>query len=322
MADPIVSIVMPTFNRMEFLPATVESVLQQTLPHWELIIADDGSNDDTLAYLESLTRDKRIRLLRLEHSGNAGTARNAGIAAARGGVLGFLDSDDLWAPRKLERQLAALRANPECGWSYTAFVTVDAAGTPLASEQNRPWTPHAGRIFEQVVHATASIRPSSVVASAALVRDVGAFDEAIDVSEDYDLWLRLALVSSVCVVDEPLIRVRKHAGSDTRAPGSAHIARDYSLRKLAAHVGGTQSELLAEERSRNALAKAADLAHRGGRWHSVAAVWESVPFSWTYPRWWYGAARAVARACLGPRLSASFSRRGSAKRQRQRVSVR
>ena len=218
--EPIVSIVMPTFNRLEFLPATVESVLMQTMPQWELIIADDGSNRETLDYLENLTRDERIRLVRLHHSGNAGAARNAAIAEARATLLAFLDSDDLWAPNKLERQIAALRANSECRWSYTAFVMVDASGTPLSSERSRPWTPHSGEIFAQTVRTTASIRPSSVLASTAFVREAGAFDVAIDCSEDYDLWLRLALRSPVCVVDEPLIHVRRHSSNPKREPAA------------------------------------------------------------------------------------------------------
>ena len=298
--EPIVSIVMPTFNRMEFLPAAVESVLRQKMPDWELIIADDGSNAQTLDYLESLTRDERIRLLRLQRSGNAGTARNAGIAAARAALLAFLDSDDLWAPTKLERQLAVLRAHPECGWSYTAFVMVDSDGITLPSERERAWTPHSGRIFTQTVRTTASIRPSGVLASTGLVREVGAFDEAIDCSEDYDLWLRLALQSPVCVVDEPLISVRRHSSNPKRRAGVPHLARDYSLRKLEAQLGGAEGRLLAEERSRNALGLAAAQAAHGERLQSVMTVCNSLPLGWKYPHWWYRAAKALARACLGP----------------------
>ncbi len=297
--QPIVSIVMPTFNRLEFLPAAVESVLMQTMPRWELVIADDGSTPETVDYLGRLTRDDRVRLLRLPHSGNAGVARNAAIADARASWLAFLDSDDLWRPTKLERQLAALRANPECGWSYTAFVMVDADGSPLPSERTRSWTPHAGQIFTQTVRTTASVRPSSVLASAALVREAGAFDEAIDCSEDYDLWLRLALRSPVCVVDEALISVRRHSSNPRRPAGAPHLARDYSLRKLAQQVAGTQRKLLVEERSRNALGLANAFAAHGQRWRSVGAVCKSVPLGWRYPHWWYGAAKALARAGLG-----------------------
>jgi hypothetical protein len=263
------------------------------------VIADDGSGPETLEYLESLTRDARIRLLRLPHSGNAGAARNAGIAAARAGLLAFLDSDDVWSPRKLERQLALLRTNPDCGWSYTAFVMIDAQGITLPSERDRPWTPHGGRIFTQTVRTTASIRPSSVVAGTTLVREVGGFDEAIDCSEDYDLWLRLAARSPVCVVDEPLISVRRHSSNPKRRAGVPHLARDHSLRKLAAQLSGPERELLTEERSRNALGLAAALTAHGERWRSAMTVCRSFALGWKYPHWWYGAARELARTVLG-----------------------
>lgn len=303
-AQPVVSIVMPTFNRLELLPATVESVLEQTMRQWELIVVDDGSDRDTISYLESLTADRRVRLVRLEHSGNPGAVRNAAIALACAPLLAFLDSDDLWLPTKLDRQVAELRAHPECGWSYTAFAIVDAEGLPLASERQRRWVPHGGDIFTQTVRTTASIRLPSVLARTNLVRDAGAFDEAIDCSEDYDLWMRLALRSPICVVDEPLVRVRRHAGNSTREAGSAHRARDYSLRKLAQQVAGEQRKLLIEERSRNALAMAAAVAARGGRWRSAVVVCKGVPLGWKYPHWWYGAAKLLARACLPRRAAA------------------
>ena len=304
---PLVSIVMPTFNRMEFLPAAVESVLAQTMPEWELIIADDGSNRETLDYLETRARDERVRLLRLRHSGNPSATRNAGIAEVRTTLLAFLDSDDLWAPSKLERQLAVLRANSECGWSYTAFVVVDEEGKPLPSELDRPWTPHEGDIFTQTVRTTASIRLPSVLARTALVREAGAFDEAIDCSEDYDLWMRLALRSPVCVVDEPLLRVRRHSRNPRRPTGSYHLARDYSLRKLAGQVDGSRRRLLAAERSRNATGLAITFAAHGQRWRSIATVCNSLSFSWRFPRWWAGAAKASAVACLRARPAASSS---------------
>jgi len=313
MSAPLVSVVMPTFNRLEFLPAAVESVLAQTLSEWELIIVDDGSNSETLDYLRSLTRDERVRLLSLRRTGNAGAARNAGIAVARATLLAFLDSDDLWAPNKLERQLAALHANPKCRWSYTAFVLIDAEGIPLPSEQTRPWTPHSGEIFTQTVRTTASIRLPSVIARSELIRDAGAFDEAIDCSEDYDLWMRLALRSPVCVVDEALISVRRHSSNPRRQTGAPHLARDYSLRKLAGQLAGAQRRLLVEERSRNALGLAATFAAHGERRRAIMAVCKSLPLGWRYPHWWYGAAKALALAGLGvrrrTRVSAPVRRR-------------
>jgi glycosyltransferase involved in cell wall biosynthesis len=304
-SEPLVSVVLPTYERLPLLRATVDTVFRQTLREWELIVADDGSGSDVLAYLDELARDARVQVLRLAHSGKPGSVRNAALQRARAPWIAFLDSDDLWAPRKLERQLARLQRAPDCQWSYTAFTIVDAEGVVLPSERTRPWTPFGGQIFEQVVRSTASIRVPAVIAAGRLLRDAGEFDETLDCGEDYDLWMRLALRSAVCVVDEPLVLVRRHAGNQPRAAGHAHRARDYSLRKLAARVGAAQRALLAEERSRNALACAAELAASGGRWRSLAAVADGLPLGWRYPRWWYGAARACARACIGPRRSAS-----------------
>jgi glycosyltransferase involved in cell wall biosynthesis len=299
MAPPSVSIVLPTFNRLKFLPATVESVFSQTTPEWELIVSDDGSDSDVLAYLDTLKSDPRVRALKFSHSGNPGTARNRGIAAAQAPYIAFLDSDDLWEPRKLERQLAQLRAEPECGWSYTAFVVIDAEGSALGWEHKRKLTVYSGRIFPHIARTVAAICTPSVVVSTRLVREIGGFDEAIDCVEDYDLWMRLALRSPVCGIDEPLVRVRRHARNLRRAVVAPYVARDYSLRKLFACVTGAQRRLLAEERSRNVLQMSGAIFNGGDRWRSVAAVAQGLPLGWKYPRWWYGAARALARACIG-----------------------
>jgi len=301
-SEPLVSIVMPTCDRLSFLPATVRSIFAQTFADWELVVADDGSGAPVLDYLATLEGDPRVRVLRREHVGNPGAVRNAAIARARAPLLAFIDSDDVWEPTKLELQLAEMRAQPACAWCYTGFVNVDADDLPLASERRRPWTAHAGEVFAKVVRGSVSIRTPCVMASTSLVRDVGGFDEAIDCAEDYDLWVRLALRSPLCVVDRPLVKVRHHEREyPDSAIGEAHEALDYSLRKLAHELEGPRRSLVEEERSRNALAKAATISAHGGRWRALSAVAGSAGFSWRYPRWWYGAAKALARACLNLR---------------------
>jgi GT2 family glycosyltransferase len=297
-AAPLVSIVMPTYNRLRFLPATVQSIQSQTLQRWELIVADDGSDEPARDYLASLERDERVHVLRLQHSGNPGKARNAAIAVARAPFIAFMDSDDLWMPTKLERQLAMLRDEPECGWGYTAFVVVDAEDAPLASERVRPWTPYRGHIFAQVVRGAASIRTPAVVVGTQLARDAGGFDEAIDCGEDYDLWARLAVRSPACVVDESLVRVRRHRTTDASRIARAHIARDYSLRKLATQLDRAHRSLLDEERGRNALVQARMYAIHGARARALMTLARSLPVGWKHLHWWYGAAKAGARAML------------------------
>ena len=295
MTSPDVSIVLPTFNRLKCLQATVDSVLEQTMTNWELIVSDDGSDGETVAYLKRLEADRRVRVLQLEHSGNPGKARNVGLAAARAPYVAFLDSDDLWVPAKLNRQLAAIRRAGDSRWSYTAFTQIDERGVPLPSEQHRRWTPHKGFIFAEVVQGLASIRTPTVLACTQLVHDTGGFDEAIDCSEDYDLWMRLALASPACVVDEPLVQVRRHPDNRKTEISRPYAARDYSLRKLARCLDGTQRAMVKLERSRNMLGLVTETAVLDSRRRALAILPQSLPLGWRYPSWWFRAAKTVAR---------------------------
>ena len=149
---PTVSIILPTYDGTPFLRLAIDSVFAQTFADWELIVADDGSGEETTTYLRGL-ESSRVRVLYFMHSGRPSRARNAALEAATGRYVAFMDSDDLWEPNKLARQLSAMHAEQRCEWSYTAFTIVDAEGTPLASECHRRWTPHGGHIFEEVVRA-------------------------------------------------------------------------------------------------------------------------------------------------------------------------
>src|SRR5262249_52759335 len=128
---PVVSIIMPTYNRLEYLRPAIESVLAQTRRDWELIVADDESREPTRPYLRSLTSDPRIALLELEHSGNPARGRNIAMRSARGQFLAYLDSDDVWLPEKLTLQLESLLRTPSRAWSYTRFTVVDRHLTPI-----------------------------------------------------------------------------------------------------------------------------------------------------------------------------------------------
>jgi glycosyltransferase involved in cell wall biosynthesis len=299
---PMVSVVVPSFNRLRFLRAAIESVYTQTFIDWELIIADDGSDLETREYLQSLATQPRVSVVWLTHTGKPAMVRNAALLRALGTYVAFLDSDDLWAPRKLERQLETLRARSGCGWSYTAFLRVDAAGIPLPEETRRPWVPYEGDIFEQVVTGRASIRTPSVVATRQLIAQAGGFDEAIQSAEDYDLWMRLALRSEVAIVDEPLVYVRYHDQNHTREWQSAYAGRDRSLSQGQQLVDSGRRSLLREERVTNALQLAATHAELGAQGRMLRALWQSLPFCWAYPRWWLSGVKMLLRAYLPHRL--------------------
>src|SRR5882672_10472844 len=111
MSVTAVSIILPTFNRLEFLRPAIDSVFAQTFMDWDLIIADDGSAEPTRAYLRTLVSQPRVKVIWLAHTGNLSAVRNAALRAAQGEYIAFLDSDDLWMPVKLKHQMAALRAH-------------------------------------------------------------------------------------------------------------------------------------------------------------------------------------------------------------------
>jgi glycosyltransferase involved in cell wall biosynthesis len=297
-----VSIVLPTFGRLKYLRPAIDSVYRQTLQDWELVVADDGSDEETKAYLRGLTADPRVRVIWLAHCGIPAIVRNAALWEARGEYVAFLDSDDLWAERKLERQVDTLRAHADCRWTYTAFQQVDARGHPLPADAQGTWVPYEGDIFEQVVTGRASLRTPCVLATRQLLLQAGGFDEALPSAEDYDLWLRLALFSAVAVVDERLVYVRRHEESHTHDWESAFIGRDRSLRTRQSLVDPARASILREERVTNALKLAVTHAELGARGRTLRALRESLPYSWAYPRWWLNGARIVLRPYVPRRV--------------------
>jgi len=299
---PTVSILLPTFNRLLFLRLTVESVFAQTFADWELIIADDGSDEHTREYLRTLASDPRVKLLWLPHTGIPAAVRNAALGEARGEYVAFLDSDDLWVPGKLQRQCEVLRARADCRWSYTAFSQIDESGQALPEELSRRWVAYEGPVFERLVTGEVSIRTPSVLATRELILRAGGFDETISSGEDYDLWLRMALDSNLAVIDEPLVRVRRHDENHSRAWHSAYLGRDRALQKLQTRVDGARRSLLRSERVRNGLKLAAEYASLGESAHVLRTLHSACRYSWPYPHWWLDAGKILVRGHLPRRL--------------------
>jgi len=181
---PQVSIILPTYNRMRSLPRAVRSVLAQTFADFELIVVDDGSTDDTCAWLENL-RETRLRLIRAGGRAGAARARNTGIRAAQAPLIAFQDSDDEWLPHKLERQLALLRASPaEVGWVGGGYRADSGVVSSAALVRG------SGYDGELLVGAP-FVTPTWLVRREALFA-AGLFDESLPCLEDWDLIFKLA----------------------------------------------------------------------------------------------------------------------------------
>jgi len=129
MNNELVSIITPCYNSEKYLAETIESVLVQTYTNWEMLIVDDCSKDNSLGIAQNY-KDKRIIVVKQEESGGAAKARNRAIEMSQGEYLAFLDSDDLWLPQKLEKQLRFMKEN-NCDFSFTEYEHIDENGKPL-----------------------------------------------------------------------------------------------------------------------------------------------------------------------------------------------
>jgi len=184
---PIVSIVTPTYNRAGFIGDAVRSVLCQSMPDWELLIVDDGSEDNTREVLAEYETDPRIHYFYQPNQGQS-IARNNALEKVRGDFVGFLDSDDLWCADKLERQLALFESHPEVHIVHGDESIINEEGRETSRENMRRYS---GRITPQL------LADNSVSITTALVRrqcfdEMGGFKASNGVADDYDLWLRFS----------------------------------------------------------------------------------------------------------------------------------
>lgn len=201
---PTASIVMAVYNGSRFLPSAIDSVVQQTVSDWELLIADDHSSDSSVELVESRARlDPRIRLIRLgQNSGGPARPRNRALTQARGEVCFFIDQDDVWAPHKLEMQLAKFETG-SFGLVYSDALVqrpgeVDARYSDL-------WGPMAEGDVTAELFARCFVPALTAAVPREVVRAVGELDETLAGVDDYDYWIRIALAGyRVGYVDEPL----------------------------------------------------------------------------------------------------------------------
>ncbi len=198
MQKPEVSVVIPTFNRCDMIIRALDSVYAQHLRPSEIIVVDDGSTDSTVTQIQH--RYPEVILIRQANHG-VSHARNRGIDAAHGQWIAFLDSDDMWYPRKLEIQLSYLNENRHTKICHSDEIWIRNGKrvNPMKKHQK-----YGGQIFQHCLPRCV-ISPSSVIIDRSLFGIYGTFDESLPVCEDYDLWLRIAAQEPVLYISEPLL---------------------------------------------------------------------------------------------------------------------
>jgi glycosyltransferase involved in cell wall biosynthesis len=234
---PDVAVVIPTYNRRAMVCEAVKSVLAQRNAKFELIVVDDGSTDgtwDELTQIAAVANDHaQWEMMRIERTPNRGpaTARNTGVAIAAAPFVALLDSDDLWLPHKLNRQIAFMRDHPEYAISQTEEIWMRNGRRVNPGARHRK---RAGDLFADSL-LTCLISPSAVIMRTDLLREAGGFDEDLAAAEDYDLWLRLLTDHKVGLVDEQLvIRRAGHPGQLSATVPALDRFRILALLKLLA----------------------------------------------------------------------------------------
>lgn len=210
MPESLVSVIMPTYNHAEFIREAIESVLNQSYKNLELIIIDNYSEDNTQQIVGSF-RDDRIRYYKFANHGIIAASRNYGLKEAKGKYVAFIDSDDLWFPDKLRKQVEVMEEDENYRMVFCPFKASHSNGHnldkifgPVDSKMN-------GYIYDKLIRYNFIIA-SSVVLRKTVLEDVGYFDEAAELrcAEDYDLWLRIARRNKVAFLPEILGVYRMH----------------------------------------------------------------------------------------------------------------
>lgn len=227
MSKPLVSVIIPTFNRGYCLEESIRSVLEQSFIDFELVVVDDGSTDNTS---ELVRRFPAVKLIRLEEK-NRGVsfARNRGVVEAQGDWVGFLDSDDLWEQGKLATQVKWIERHPDLQMVYTDEIWIRNGVRVNPMNKHRKYS---GDIFRYCL-PLCIVSPSSVLLRAKVLSEVGGFDESMPVCEDYDLWLRVAKRYPFHFIEEKLIVKRGgHEDQLSRKYWGMDRWRVYALEKL------------------------------------------------------------------------------------------
>lgn len=231
-AKPLVTVVIPTFNRASIVGRAIRSVLGQTFTDWELLVVDDASTDDTERVVRSF-QDRRIRYIRHDRNRRVSAARNTGIRSAQGEFVSFLDDDDEWLPEKLAMEVEVFRnSEPEVGLVYTGKTVFDEHGRVL--QVRMPTL--SGWVYDAMLDRHFIGSPSRVTVRKQVLDRVAGFDETFTNCQDYDLWLRVAKVSMIAGV--PCCLVKRYLLSDQMSGSLRNISEgwEHILRKFRAEM--------------------------------------------------------------------------------------
>lgn len=211
--NPLVSIIIPTYNRASLISETLHSVVNQTYKNWELIIIDDGSEDNTKNVIETF-RDPRIITLRIPHSGIFGKVRNEGLKISRGEFIAFLDSDDLWMPHKIETQLQLLFDHPEAAF---VFSNVELFGSEAGKSPPDYIDLYVGNVLLSILEESQFVfYPSTLLFQRNVLTKSGWMNEVLKYGTDTKYFLGMCQQFKGIFTNQRLVKIRKHGNSTSQ----------------------------------------------------------------------------------------------------------
>lgn len=239
MDTPLVSVILPTHNRLAYLREAIATVLAQDYPNIELIVIDDGSTDGTQTAMFSF-HHPRVHYHALPNRG-ASSARNTGIRLARGELIALLDSDDLWHEQKISAQVRQFQAQPALGLLATNFKYVDADKHTVSD----PAKPHGYQVKDfigDILDIAFPMATSTMMMRRTVFDTAGLFDDTLRLAEDLDMWIRIGLAYPVAYLDQVLASVRLHDAHLMRAT-PRHEVWMASARVLVAHAAAIKQRV-------------------------------------------------------------------------------
>jgi glycosyltransferase involved in cell wall biosynthesis len=232
MTNPEVSVIIPTYNYSRYLGEAIQSVLDQTLQDFEIIVVDDGSTDNTREIVQSY--GEKIKYFYQSQQGPA-KARNRAILESHGKFIAFLDSDDVWLPTKLEKQVALFKSNPKIGMVVTDNYLFDEKGV-YKDYVNKKGYLLTGDVVYNIFINSGVVTPTVMVRREVFDK-VGLFEENLQIAEDDNMWIRIAVEYDVDIVDESLAKIRDHRGRTMRVSDKLSESLQTNIELLTSKYG-------------------------------------------------------------------------------------
>lgn len=296
-----VSVIIPVFNREKFVAQALDSVLAQTFKNFEIVVVDDGSTDSSFSILTEYKErfPDKVVLLQQSNSGPS-LARNKAIMAAQGKYIAFLDSDDLWPPEKLERQLSIFEEHEDIAFVYSGYYTTNKKGEILAI--NLPDPQLKGRIYDELWVIPNNICGGTLMVEKEKLLAVGLFDTDLGGGENLDLRIRLSQLGNVYYCSDPLYFYQRHSESLT---SNFENMYSFQLKLLEKHFGKSgerNKKIFKILRSQQLYFLGGDLLRSGNCVKAATNFFQSILLYPQRPRAYVN----LLRCCMGSQINNWF----------------